>query len=141
MSTFIPSKVSKRHKVPPWINKRVKRMHKRRAYNTHRRLNTAATYESFCTLRKETHRVTRDAYRKHVKNICLESPKKFYGFIKSLRVDTVGIPALSKNGSLVSDNKTKADILNDQFCSVFTEEHPEVPVVGNAGIPPWNPSP
>ena len=39
----------------------------------------------------------------------------------------VGIPTLKKDGKLESENNLKAEILNDQFKSVFTQENPELP--------------
>ena len=44
--------------------------------------------------------------------------------MKKLRKDSMGIPALKKQGHLVSDDRGKAEILNDQFQSVFTNETP-----------------
>ena len=52
----------------------------------------------------------------------MESKKQFWSFVKSMRKDTSGIQALKNQGVLVSDNKTKAELLNAQFKSVFTEE-------------------
>ena len=138
MELYIPSKTISKRNISPWINKKIKRLQKRkqRAYNSHKRLNTSASYDQFNSVRKETHKISRAAYRNYIKQTCSESSKKFYSFIKSLKIDTIGIPALLRNGSLESDNKTKAEILNDQFCSVFTQEHPEVPVEPESNIPP-----
>ena len=52
----------------------------------------------------------------------MESKKQFWSFVKSMRKDTFGMQALKNQGVLVSDNKTKAELLNAQFKSVFTEE-------------------
>ena len=60
-------------------------------------------------------------------------------FIKSLRTDNSGVAPLKKEGQLVADTKQKANILNEQFKSVFTTEsidnipnkgaspHPDIP--------------
>ena len=50
-------------------------------------------------------------------------PKKIYRFNKA---NVVGIPALKSCGELISDSKGKAEILNQQFESVFTNEDPLV---------------
>ena len=49
-------------------------------------------------------------------------PKKLFSFIKSLRTDNSGVAPLKKEGQLVADTKQKANILNEQFKSVFTTE-------------------
>ena len=42
--------------------------------------------------------------------------------IKSLRKDHVGVPALISNGKTLTDSLEKAEVLNNQFYSVFTDE-------------------
>jgi hypothetical protein len=51
-----------------------------------------------------------------------QSLKTFWGYIKSLKKDASGIAPLKQDGVLISDAKGKADILNKQYASVFTEE-------------------
>ncbi|XP_072039397.1 uncharacterized protein [Amphiura filiformis] len=65
--------------------------------------------------------------------------KKLWSFIKSNRCENSGVAPLMKDGLLQSDSVVKANMLNDQFVSVFTDEdttnlpslgptiHPEVP--------------
>ena len=62
-------------------------------------------------------------------------PKRFWSYIKSLKVDTIGIPTLTKDNRLESDNKLKAEILNNQFKSVFTSENTNLPQEPNTNIP------
>jgi hypothetical protein len=50
------------------------------------------------------------------------SPKPLWSFIKSKRCDSTGVAPLSKGGNNHSGSLEKANILNDQFTSVFTEE-------------------
>ena len=45
--------------------------------------------------------------------------KKFWQFIKSMRKDYMGVPALKDKGMTVIDSRAKADLLNKQFESVF----------------------
>ena len=54
-----------------------------------------------------------------------KDPKPFWRFIKSQRQDSVGVSALKHEGRLYSDSKTKAELLNSQFKSVFTREDTE----------------
>ena len=56
--------------------------------------------KNFSKIRKNTTRGTRKSFRSYVNSVCSDSPKKFWSYIKSLRVDTVGIPTLKKDGKL-----------------------------------------
>ena len=53
-------------------------------------------------------------------------PKRFYSLIKNARQDSQGISTLydKKESSLVNENKAKANILNLQFQSVFSQLSP-----------------
>ena len=50
--------------------------------------------------------------------------KRFWSFIKSMKKDNVGISPLKENGEgeAVHDSKKKANLLSEQFKSVFTQE-------------------
>ena len=50
--------------------------------------------------------------------------KKLFQFLKSSRTDQQGIPPLKKNDQLYTDTTEKANILNEQFQSVFTPLSP-----------------
>ena len=137
MDNHIPSKILTKRNQTPWINTKVKRLHKRkqRAYNNYKKNVTEESYENFSKIRKNTTRQTRKSFRSYVNSVCSDSPKKFWSYIKSLRVNTVGIPTLKKDGKLESENNLKAKILNDQFKSVFTQENPELPSVPDLSNP------
>ena len=45
-----------------------------------------------------------------------------YMYVKSRKQDNIGVSPLKSNGQLVNDSKGKADILINQFKSVFTRE-------------------
>ena len=60
--------------------------------------------------------------------------KKFWEYIKSLKKDASGVSPLKKDGVLVSDSKGKADNLNQQYASVFTEE--DIDSIPDLGISP-----
>jgi hypothetical protein len=49
-------------------------------------------------------------------------PKKLFSYIKSIRTDNSGVAPLQRDGILVTDTVEKADILNNQFQSAFTNE-------------------
>ena len=51
-----------------------------------------------------------------------KNSKPIWRYIKSKRKKGDGVSLLKENGQLHSDSRRKADILNNQFCSVFTTE-------------------
>ena len=64
---------------------------------------TEESYENFSKIRKNTTtttRETRKSFRSYVNSVCSDSSKKFLSYIKSLRVNTVGIPTFKKDGKL-----------------------------------------
>ena len=50
--------------------------------------------------------------------------KKLFSMLKRAKQDSSGLSPLLKDGELNSDNKRKADVLNQQFVSVFTPKSP-----------------
>ena len=46
--------------------------------------------------------------------------KPFWKYIKARRNDNIGVAAINNNGIIYHDSKTKAELLNHQFMSVFT---------------------
>ena len=58
--------------------------------------------------------------------------KMFYNFLKNRKRDSSGVPLLTnKQGETITDTKGKAEVLNEQYQSVFTKEN-------NQSIPPVN---
>ena len=50
--------------------------------------------------------------------------KKFYTCIKHKKTDSTGIQTLKKNRSTVTDSEQKADLLNNHFYSIFSQQIP-----------------
>ena len=68
---------------------------------------------------------------KEARNACIsdylgdaieENPKRFWSYIKQLNKEELGIADFEIARSIISDNKSKADMLNNQFSSVVTQE-------------------
>ena len=62
-------------------------------------------------------------------------PKRLWSFIKSKRTDSCGLARLKRDGIAYSDARMNANIMNNQFTSVFTSEDPSQP------LPDLGPSP
>ena len=58
MNCHIPTKIISKGNQTPWINRRIKRMHKRkqRAFNSYRQRKDSTSYEMFSKQRKITYR-------------------------------------------------------------------------------------
>jgi hypothetical protein len=68
-------------------------------------------------------------------------PKILFSYIKNTRSDNSGVAPLKKEGKLITETEEKANILNQQFQSVFTNEtdlnipdkgpspHPQIPSI------------
>ena len=57
------------------------------------------------------------------------SQKKLWSYIKSQRKDNSGIPPLSQNGTVHTDQPQKAEILNNYFSSVFRDKKSAPPTL------------
>lgn len=53
--------------------------------------------------------------------------------MKSKRCNTAGLFPLKRNGCTFRESRAKADILNSQFCSVFTRDN--VPMLEESNHP------
>ena len=85
--------------------------------------------QEYVTIRnKVTKALTRSKrdYEKNISNQSNRNPKRFWKYIRSNLKTKSGIHPLLKvpndESSIKYDDKNKADILQDQFCSVFTQE-------------------
>ena len=97
-------------------------------------------FERYEKLKKSSTETCKTAYNDYITNIISpdssSNPKRFYGFIKSKKIENHFVAHLkAKTGITHSDSATKANILNDQFSSVFNKgEDPST-------IPDMGPSP
>ncbi|KAH3700067.1 hypothetical protein DPMN_075035 [Dreissena polymorpha] len=67
----------------------------------------------------------RNARNEYVRDMISEpggNNKKLYSYVKGMKSDSSGVAPLKKDGSTHSDASAKAEILNNQFSSVFTKE-------------------
>ena len=135
VDTRVPSKTVKGYKSPPWFTNDLKLLFQKRnaAYRRWVKTNSHQDELEFHELKSEAQREWRQAKDKYTENIFdpqedtyeptkRQPLKKFWGFINSLKKDASGTAPLKQDGVLISDAKGKANILNEQYASVFTEE-------------------
>ena len=85
-------------------------------------------WEEFRKHQRRTTAALRSARMDYINNILVEGMatndnKPFWKYIKSQRQENCGVAPLKSDGQLHSDACKKAEILNDQFASVFTNDN------------------
>ena len=114
INSNVPTKLSRSRHSNPWMNTTLKRMIRRRQ----------RTYNK---TRSSQHHKDWDRYKHN-------EPKRFRSYLKGKRQDSQGVAPLRKtDGFLHNDAPTKAEILNQQFHSVYTKEDAfNIPNMGNS---------
>ena len=83
-------------------------------------------YLEYCRIRNKVTRSVRYAKRRFERGISLEvkeNPKSFWKFVRSKTQSRTGICDLkNENGEWITNDKDKANELNDFLSSVFTKE-------------------
>ena len=120
---------SKRHNLA-WLTKTEKKMiaKKHKLYQHARRTGKQEDWNKFKQHKNKTQRAVRQAHWNYVNsvlNTSLETGnnKPFWNYVKSKRTDNIGVSGIKCGGILHQDSKAKANILNQQFKSVFTKEN------------------
>ncbi|CAG2212437.1 unnamed protein product [Mytilus edulis] len=131
----IPTKILSTRWNVPWINREIKTMirKKQRVYNKAKRTNNEKHWEEFKLLRKTVKTKLEEAHQNYISQLLevdeegeRKTPvvgKKFWQYVKSKKRDSCGVAPLISNGKLMEDSKGKAEALNHQFVSVFTNEN------------------
>ena len=141
VETHVPSKMSSVRFSQPWINRRVRRLsrRKKRAYQKARKTQSQPDIARFKRLQKETQTQCKTAHDSYVSDLVTgdtKTSKKLWTFVKGKRCDSSGISPLKKDGIAYSDPKIKATLLNEQFSSVFTkEDKATAPSLGKSPYP------
>ena len=139
----IPSKFTTTRFHQPWITTEIKRItrRKQRAYNrcTNKPI-TSREHRKYKELQKQTKELCKSAYNTYINNLISPdnstNPKRLYSYIKNQRKDQSGIQQLQdKDGFIRSDSLTKANILNQHFQSVFTQNE-DISTIPDKGISP-----
>ena len=140
--SLIPSKFTSTRYSQPWITRECKRIirMKQRAYNRAKRTKLQNDWDYFKTLVKTARKACISAYNQYISD-CVSTdiknnPKRFFTFIKSKKCENTGIPPLRDKGKTISDDELKANVLNNQFASVFSKKDNIVPVMPSVNIPP-----
>ena len=135
MHTHIPVKTLKGRKIKkPWIDRKVRAAIRKRArlYTRMKKTKKEVDIRKYRQCKGDIQKLERQAYYSYINNIIEvnedldERPskqKRFWSYIKSLRKDNTGISPLKDKGRLFNAPKDKANILNRQYQSTFTQEN------------------
>ena len=141
LSSCIPSRQSSQRITQPWANKDVRRLSrsKKKWHKIARETDSSSAWDHYTSLKHDMQRTCRNAYNSHINDMLSDDTggkKKFWTYIKSRKTDRCGVAPLKKDGITYSDSVTKADLLNKQFVSVFSQEAPgDLPDLGPSDTP------
>ena len=144
LDSSVPSKMSSSRFSQPWINRDIKALsrRKKKSFKKARSTKKPKDVQRYQHLKKVTRSACKKAYHKYINDIIspdsTSNPKRFWGFINSKKKDSSGVaPLKSSDGLTYSDPASKANILNDQFSSVFNSDEPSdnIKDMGNSDIP------
>ena len=99
-----------------------------RAHKSFKKSKTEPNKQKYITLRKQCQSRTRQAHKDYTENIFNQeddkvvASKNFWSYVKAKKKDSCSVAPLRREGVLISDAEGKANILNDQYSSVFTKE-------------------
>ncbi|XP_074641184.1 uncharacterized protein LOC141898932 [Tubulanus polymorphus] len=124
----------------PWINHELKKLSRRkaRAWKKAKTSKSKRSERRYRRLKRETRKANRTAYHKYIAEMLTSdsSSKRIWKYIKSRKTDMTGVAPLTSSGITFSDSSAKSNILNNQFCSVFTKEDTSnIPSLGESPYP------
>ena len=151
MSHDIPTKWSSKRSHLPWLSSKLKKciQKKHKLMQLAKKTGIPSDWTKYKQHKSTTQKQVRQAHWNYVNAILNESlehgnNKPFWKYIKARRNDNIGVAAIKNNGILYHDSKTKAELLNHQFMSVFTMDddtdhlptmsHPKYPNIENITI-------
>jgi len=131
--SHIPHKAAKAKDSSPWISKEIKKLLKKRdrLHKKMKKSNDPTHVKQFKKIKQMAQKKLRQSYWSYIEDMVTPQPtdttdrscsKRFWTYIKHKKKDNSTISGLRDKGQLHSDPKSKANILNHQFHSVFTED-------------------
>lgn len=142
MRKHIPTKFTRSRPSHPWIDTHLNRLTRRknRAHQKARRTKNNRDRNRYNKLKTSCQREIRLAREKYLQEVISEDSKRFWSYIKHQKQDSSGVsPLKGPDGLLHSDTVSKAEILNNQFHSVYTKEDlADMPSKGDSPHPSMN---
>ena len=143
----VPSVLRKKRNDLPWIDKTIRKQLKRKK-RLFKKAKKSGNWKNYRFHQKECRRKMRKAEQQYINDIIEKgmkdnNTKPFWRYAKARRQDNTGVAPLKDGAKLVSDSASKAKLLLQQFCSVFTRDKgstlpqiksPEKPAIGDLTI-------
>jgi len=132
MAKHIPTKKPRRKESLPWMTSGIHHLIRKRdrLYRKMKKSGNLDMRREVKKLSREIRKQMRRSYWRYTEHLFSptsseESPrssqKRFWTYVKHQRSTTTGVPALKSNGKLITDPKQKAELLNNQFYTAFSE--------------------
>ncbi len=137
---FIPSRNMKTRESMPWITNSLRKKLKRKRRLYKKRLKSVDAWLKYSMLKHDIQKQTRQARWDHINSIVSQDGDKarkgFWKYVKQFKADNTGIAVLKRNGQTATSPKDKAEMLNNQFSSVFTHEDSDFVAPASHQYPP-----
>ena len=142
IASCVPEKLSKskKHDKPPWMNKSARKQIRRKqcAWNRYQSSTNYKAYLAYVKCRDKTTsklRKLKKEYERKIANECKRNPKAFYKYVNFKSKGNKKIIRLKDDAGRVSlSDEVNANILNDFFTSVFTNESDSQELIYNESI-------
>ena len=139
----IPHKFTSCRTNLPWFNRDHRRMYrkKQRLYNKAKISDKPEDWSAFKSIRrslnKELSKSRNQSMSEFLMQVVKENPMSFWSHIKKVKKNGVVVGDIKSNGKILNDALAKAEALNQQFSSVFTQKDvTNIPTLGpNSDIP------
>ena len=129
----VPLKRQSKKKKAIWLTRRAQKCirRKQRAWKRYKSNKTTKNLEHYKLCQREAKREIKTAKRDFEKKLAQnikEDSKSFYAYVRSKQKvkDTVG-PLKQETGETIPSGQQTADVLNEYFASVYTDEDQNVP--------------
>ena len=124
---FIPKRIRRSRTKPIWMTTNTLRVirKKRRLWKHYTQSKEYSEYLTYKEIERSAQKEIRKAKRKFEKKLAKEAksrPKDFYRYMKSKTSNRTKVGPLDDGETVTSDSSKMANILNDFFSSVFTQE-------------------
>ena len=125
----VSCKLRREGQKPIWMNRNILRLIRKkkrlwRWYSTDGGKDFAS-FNAYREIQKEVKKAIKQEKKKFEKKLAKEAKKnakQFHSYIKKKTANKVTVGPLKVDGNVVTDHQVISDMLNNLFCSVFTEE-------------------
>jgi hypothetical protein len=138
MDSAIPKKNLRKKVDLPWMTSEIKRLiqKKHRFYNRSKKSSKNSDKDQFKDIRRKVRNKLHSSYHNYLNSLLDpevdSNSKNFWKYIKARKQEAGNIGILKANGKIAETSQEKAEMLNCQFTSVFTQETSAIPNKGHS---------